>query len=53
MIRSKLDLLEYLEADRIALYRKQKKPSAVDLIWQYERALRKLEYYTNIRAWGG
>ena len=48
MIQSKADLKRYLEQDRIALYRKSKRPRiAGDEIWQYEILLRKTEYYMN------
>ena len=47
MILSKDDLKAYLEADKIALYRKKKKPGLVDFIWMFEISLRKYEYYTN------
>ena len=50
MIKSKADLKYYLERDRIALYKKRKKPRiAGDEIWQYEIMLRKTEYYLNCR----
>lgn len=47
MIKCKEDLRIYLEADRIALGRKNKRPALQDLIWRYEIALRKCEYYSN------
>ena len=47
MIKSKRDLLEYMEADRLSLERKEKRPKRKDLIWKYEIALRKSEYHTN------
>ena len=48
MIQSKADYKHYLEQDRIALYKKTKRPRiAGDEIWQYERLLRKTEYYMN------
>lgn len=48
MIQSKADYKRYLEQDRIALYRKTKRPRiAGDEIWQYERLLRKTEYFMN------
>ena len=49
MIQSKSELLDYLEADKIALGRKTKKPRISDLIWKYEIVLRKCEYYANCR----
>ena len=48
MIQSKADYKRYLEQDRIALYRKTKRPRiAGDEIWRYEILLRKTEYYMN------
>jgi serine O-acetyltransferase len=50
MIQSEKDFRFYLEADRIALGITKKKPSFVsDEIWQFERLLRKVEYYNNCR----
>lgn len=50
MIKSKEDLKYYLEQDRIALYKKTKKPRpAGDEIWQYEILLRKTEYVINCK----
>ena len=50
MIQSKADYERYLEQDRIALYKTRKKPRiAGDEIWQYERLLRKTEYYMNCK----
>ena len=49
MINSKKDLKDYLEADRIALGRKGKKPGLFDLVWRFEISLRKNEYYQNCR----
>ncbi len=57
MIRNKADLEYYLEADRIALNR-PKNPSfgwrvkrliLKDQIWYFQKILRHLEYYSNIR----
>ena len=48
MIQSKKDLLDYLEADRLSLGRKKKKPAFQDIIWKYEICLRKNEYYHNV-----
>lgn len=48
MITNKNELREYLEADKKALNRKGERPKKYDWIWQYEIALRKLEYYSNI-----
>ena len=47
MIKDKKDLREYMEADRISLGRKRKRPKLNDLVWKYEIALRKCEYYAN------
>ena len=47
MIKDKKDLFSYLEADRLSLGRKQKKPKSNDYIWKYEILLRKCEYYQN------
>lgn len=59
MIRSKEDYLHYMEADRIALGRnklslseKAKHLIAPDYIWDFQRLLRKLEYYKNVRRKG-
>jgi len=51
MIKSRLDYLEYLEADRRALGRKSKRPwlFIVDPIWTFQRQLRRVEYYTNCK----
>lgn len=51
MITSKKDLIEYLEADKIALDKaKYKKPLFMhDIIWKYQILLRKCEYYQNCR----
>lgn len=50
MITSKKDYLMYLDADRIALNKKKKKPSIIgDEIWKFERLLRKVEYYHNCK----
>lgn len=48
MIRSKDDLKKYLEADRVALGEKRKKPKIIgNEIWKYQILLRKCEYYNN------
>lgn len=53
MITDKESLNEYLEADRIALKIKAKKPSLFGQeIWKYEIALRHIEYYQNISGGG-
>jgi len=50
MITSYEDYVFYLEADRIALNRKTKKPRIIgDEIWKYQRLLRKVEYYSNCK----
>ena len=41
MIQSKADLREYLEADRIHLGYRYKKPKLRDIVWRYEIYLRK------------
>lgn len=59
MITSKQEFREYLLADKLALRRDRKIPRLNDLIWKYEIALRKCEYYNNCRKdilgklWGG
>jgi len=48
MIKTKEDLLYYLEQDKINLKRKnQKKPNKNDIVWKYEIILRYYEYYHN------
>ena len=47
MIQNKVDLNEWLEADKCALGRKNRRPKLNDLIWKYEILLRKCEYYGN------
>lgn len=49
MIKSKKDLLYYLECDKIALYKKDKRRPSLfsDEIWKFEIALRKYEYANN------
>ena len=49
MISCKKDLFEYLEADKVALGRKEKKPKPMDYVWKYEILLRKCEYYHNCK----
>ncbi len=50
MIKSKQDYKYYLEADRIALGKKKKKPMLLfDEIWVFQRLLRKVEYYKNCK----
>ena len=53
MIQSKADLREYLEADRIHLGYRYKKPKLRDIVWRYEIYLRKSEYYNNVSGGGG
>ena len=52
MIQSKADLREYLEADRIHLVYRYKKPKLRDIVWRYEIYLRKSEYYNNVSGGG-
>lgn len=59
MIRSKKDYWDYLEADRIALGRKVVHfPNKLmhwispDYIWDFQRLLRTLEYYKNVKNKG-
>ncbi len=57
MIKSKQDLLYYLEADRIALGVNGKKPHLIsryesDIIWKFLRTLRFTEYYHNCKQKG-
>lgn len=52
MIQSKQDLKEYLQADKIALGRKSKRPAFSDLIWKFQISLRKNEYYKNCKKGG-
>lgn len=48
MIKTKKDLIHYLERDRAALCVGTKKPRfLVDHVWKFEIALRKCEYFTN------
>lgn len=54
MIRNKQDYLYYIEADRIALGEKRKRPHLIsiweaDVIWKYQRLLRKAEYLQNCK----
>ena len=57
MIQSKNDLKYYLEADRISLGVSRKKPHLIsiyesDIIWKFQIALRKAEYYHNCKSKG-
>lgn len=51
MIASKSDYKDYLEADKVALNKAGcKRPRYKhDVVWQYQRLLRKAEYYQNCR----
>ena len=50
MIQSKKDYLYYLECDKLALRKTTKRPRFKhDVIWTFERLLRKCEYYENCR----
>lgn len=48
MIKSKKDLKEYLEADRVHLGYTYQHPRLRDIVWRYEIYLRKSEYYNNV-----
>lgn len=50
MIQSKQDYLHYLDCDRNALRKTTKRPRYKhDIIWTFERLLRKCEYYENCK----
>lgn len=50
MIQSKTDYLYYLECDKIALRKTANQPRYKhDIIWTFERLLRKCEYYENCK----
>ena len=50
MIQSKEDYIYYLECDKIAMRKTGKRPRYLhDIIWTFERLLRKCEYYENCR----
>lgn len=50
MIQSKKDYLYYLECDKIALRKTGKRPRFKhDIVWSFQRLLRKCEYYENCR----
>lgn len=50
MIQSKRDYLYYLECDKVALRKTGKRPRFKhDVIWTFERLLRRCEYYENCR----
>lgn len=50
MIKTKKDLIEYLNADKKALGRISTRPHFTDLIWKYQILLRKCEYYNNCKT---
>lgn len=51
MIRTKTNLSYFLKCDRIALGKKDKKPSIFgDEIWKFQICMRKLNYYKNNRG---
>ncbi len=50
MIKSKEDLKLYLQEDKKALYRKKRRPPFYDDVWKFEIALRKCEYYNNVKG---
>ena len=57
MIKNKEDYLYYLEADKIALGEKRKRPHLisiyeVDVIWKFQRLLRQAEYLHNCKCGG-
>lgn len=55
MIQSKEDYLYYLECDRVALRKDYPRPRFKhDIVWSFQRLLRKCEYYENCRhgLWG-
>lgn len=47
MIRSRADLNAYLEADRVALRRTYSSQMMFDEVWQFQRLLRRVEYFLN------
>lgn len=50
MISSKKDYQFYLEADKIALGKNGKNPRLIDdEVWQFQRLLRKIEYFNNCK----
>ncbi|MDE6533594.1 MAG: serine acetyltransferase [Muribaculaceae bacterium] len=54
MILSKTDLKRFLDSDRKALNISRNKPRLFgDEIWRYQIALRKFEYYTNVKCFWG
>ena len=54
MIKSKKELAYYLECDRVALGKKQKRPSFFgDEIWKFQICMRKLDFYSHASEGGG
>ena len=50
MIQSRKDYLYYLACDKVALRMNRKRPRYKhDIIWTFERLLRKCEYYENCK----
>ena len=47
MIRTRQDLKEFLEKDRIALRRELASRSRYDEVWKFQRLLRRVEYHFN------
>jgi serine O-acetyltransferase len=50
LIQSEEDYKYYLEADRLSLGRKQKRPAVSDELWQFQRLLRQNEYFHNCQV---
>lgn len=51
MIKSKQELNYYLECDRRSLCINRKSPRLwSDEVWKFQRSLRRLEYYSNVRG---
>jgi serine O-acetyltransferase len=53
MIRTRKDLDEYLEADRIQLRRSGRLNPVYDEVWLFQRLLRRVEYLMNRDSYGG
>ncbi len=49
MIKTREDLRNYLEADRVALKRTGGRPLFYDEVWRFQRLLRRVEYLLNNR----
>jgi len=49
MITSKKEYKYYLEADRLAFNKKGKPRIIGDIVWKFQRLLRKVEYYMNCK----